>query len=118
MRRLIALCTLLCSATLVAQEGEEAAPAAPGLTFEQKLATCAACHGQDGNKPTVAEYPKLGGQYKSYLAHALRSYKVGRRENLIMTQQMQALSLTEEDIERLAEYYESQGGLKQIENKD
>ena len=120
MKSAVSLCVLLCSAValapVAAEEGDESAAAAPGLSFEQKLAACAACHGQDGNKPTVAEYPKLGGQYQSYLAHALRSYKIGRRQNLIMTPQIQALNLSEQEIERLAKYYESQGGLIQLEN--
>jgi cytochrome c553 len=87
---------------------------AQGLSFEDKLAACAACHGKDGNTPTIAEYPKLGGQYASYLENSLKSYRAGRRDNLIMSQQIQALQLSDEDIARLAAYYESQGGLVQI----
>ena len=37
----------------------------------------------DGNS-TVADYPKIGGQYPDYLAKALRDYKSGARKNPIM----------------------------------
>lgn len=66
---------------------------------------CAACHGMDGNS-AVADYPKLGGQYPDYLAHALRDYKSGARKNPIMAGM--AAALTPKDIEDLAAYYASQ----------
>jgi cytochrome c553 len=66
---------------------------------------CQACHGMDGNS-TVADYPKLGGQYPDYLAKALRDYKSGARKNPIMAGF--AGALTAQDIENLAAYYASQ----------
>jgi cytochrome c553 len=66
---------------------------------------CQACHGLDGNS-TVADYPKLGGQYPDYLAKALRDYKSGARKNPIMAGF--AGALTAQDIENLAAYYASQ----------
>ncbi|RCU45186.1 MULTISPECIES: c-type cytochrome [Corallincola] len=39
-------------------------------------ATCAACHGVDGNS-TVAIYPKLAGQHASYLEKQLHEFKLG-----------------------------------------
>jgi cytochrome c553 len=66
---------------------------------------CQACHGLDGNS-TVADYPKLGGQYPDYLTKALRDYKSGARKNPIMAGF--AATLSDKDIENVAAYYASQ----------
>jgi cytochrome c553 len=66
---------------------------------------CASCHGEDGNSPNP-DYPKLAGQYRDYLAKALRDYKSGQRKNPIMAGF--ASTLSKEDIENLAAYYASQ----------
>ena len=34
--------------------------------------SCIDCHGADGNLPLDPSYPKLGGQYRDYLAQSLR----------------------------------------------
>lgn len=69
---------------------------------------CAACHGLDGNSPNPA-FPKLAGQYETYLEKTLIAYKTGERENAIMSGMAAALS--KEDIENLSVYYSSQSGL-------
>jgi cytochrome c553 len=66
---------------------------------------CAACHGDDGNSPT-ADFPKLAGQHRDYLAKALRDYKSGVRRNPIMAGF--AASLSRDEIENLAAYYSAQ----------
>jgi cytochrome c553 len=66
---------------------------------------CQACHGLDGNSQ-AADYPKLGGQYRDYLAKALRDYKSGARKNPIMAGF--AGTLTDKDIDNVAAYYASQ----------
>ncbi len=43
-----------------------------------KAATCAACHGVDGN-PIDPQYPRLAGQSERYIAHQLALYKSGER---------------------------------------
>ncbi len=65
---------------------------------------CAACHGQDGNSAN-AEYPRLAGQHRDYLAKALRDYKSGARKNPIMGGM--ATALTKDDIDNVAAYYSS-----------
>jgi cytochrome c553 len=65
---------------------------------------CAACHGQDGNSAN-AEYPRLAGQHRDYLAKALRDYKSGARKNAIMGGMTAAL--TRDDIDSVAAYYAS-----------
>src|SRR5690606_33433339 len=41
--------------------------------------SCIDCHGADGNNPLDPTYPKIGGQYRDYLAHALQAYRSGSR---------------------------------------
>jgi cytochrome c553 len=66
---------------------------------------CAACHGADGNS-AAADFPKLAGQHRDYLAKALRDYKSGLRKNAIM--QGFAATLTKDDIDNLAAYFAAQ----------
>ena len=73
-----------------------------------KSATCAACHGADGNSP-AAMFPKLAGQQQDYLLHSLKAYKSGKRKNPIMAGQV--ASLSEADMENLAAYFAAQPGL-------
>ncbi|MCI4566445.1 cytochrome c [Lysobacter sp. CFH 32150] len=64
---------------------------------------CVDCHGADGNKPIDPTYPKLGGQYASYLEHALQAYRKGDRENALMAGQ--AKTLTDQQIADLGAYF-------------
>jgi cytochrome c553 len=66
---------------------------------------CVSCHGADGNSPIDPTYPKLGGQYADYLAHALMAYRKGDRENALMASQ--AKSLTDQQIADLSAYFNS-----------
>ena len=68
-------------------------------------ATCAACHGADGNS-TIPTNPKLAGQYESYLIQALLAYQSGARTNAIMAGFVAELS--PKDIKDLAAYFASQ----------
>jgi len=68
-------------------------------------ATCAQCHGVDGNS-TIASNPKLAGQYESYLIQALSAYRSGKRTSAIM--QPFAAPLSDQDIKDLAAYFSSQ----------
>lgn len=79
----------------------------PGAGRE-KSQSCAACHGTDGNTDNPM-YPRLAGQYESYLLHALKAYKSGDRKNAIMAGMV--ASLSEQDMADLAAYYAQQKGL-------
>ena len=68
---------------------------------------CASCHGADGNSP-APNFPKIGGQYRTYLAKALNDYKSGNRKDPVMAGM--AANLSPADIENLAFYYSSQSG--------
>jgi cytochrome c553 len=67
-----------------------------------KIATCVACHGQDGNS-VDPQYPRLAGQYADYLAQALHEYKDGRRGNPIM--KGFAATLSDQDIDDVSAYF-------------
>ena len=75
---------------------------------KQKSQICAACHGPDGNSANKM-YPRLAGQYKSYLINSLNSYKNGKRKNAIMSGFV--ANLSDQDIEEIATYYSKQKGL-------
>ena len=68
----------------------------------QGVAPCQTCHGADG-RSNVPMYPHLAGQYRDYLAQALREYRSGARKNPTMNQQAKGLS--DAQIEGLAAYY-------------
>ncbi len=70
-----------------------------------KSATCAACHGTDGNSPTDM-YPKLAGQHADYLTKQLQEFKTGIRNNAIMMGMSTPLS--EQDMQDISAYFETQ----------
>jgi len=72
---------------------------------KEKSASCAACHGADGNSVNPA-WPKLAGQHQGYLVKQLTYFKDGERVN--ETMKGMASNLTEQDREDLAAYYSSQ----------
>lgn len=96
------LCALLPAISLVTAATVHAGDAANGQALS---ATCAACHGPDGNSPLDTN-PKLAGQYESYLVQALQAYRSGDRQNPIMAGFAAALS--DQDIADLAAYFASQ----------
>ena len=96
---------LLAAGCLVAGTVHADGNAALGKT---KSAPCAACHGPDG-KGIAPNFPVLAGQHASYLAHVLKQYRSGQRDNAVMGPQ--AVNLSDEDIADLAAYYASLEGL-------
>ncbi len=95
----------------------------PSLVNKQKAAKgkeksvqCASCHGANGDGDQ-ATFPKLAGQYESYIVQALKDYRSGERDNAIMKGFSAGLSIG--DIEALAAWFSSQdGGLSapEVEN--
>jgi cytochrome c553 len=73
---------------------------------KQKAMVCQACHGPDGNGIGDPQYPLIAGQYADYLVFALKSYKIGTRQNAIMSGFVAPLS--DQDMEDLAAYFASQ----------
>jgi len=103
---LIALACATVSYSAVAGGNIEA-----GKALTEKY-SCFACHGKDFNSPIDPSYPKLAGQHKDYLVHALTAYKRGDaangRNNAIMGGQVKALS--DQDISDIAAYLHSLPG--------
>lgn len=71
-----------------------------------KAQSCAGCHGEDGNSVAGSGFPRLAGQYESYIVKTLQDYKSGKRKNPMMNGI--AATLSEEDMENVAAYYASQ----------
>jgi cytochrome c553 len=73
-----------------------------------KTSMCAGCHGIPGWRtayPSVYSVPRLGGQHADYIVAALKAYQSGERDHPSM--KGIAASLSEQDMEDLAAYYES-----------
>ena len=101
MKKLIfaaSACALMVGFSQVHAAGDAAAGKA-------KAATCAGCHGMDGNSANPL-WPKLAGQHAAYLAKSMKAYKSGARNDPMMKPMMATLSDT--DIENLAAYFASQ----------
>jgi cytochrome c553 len=71
--------------------------------------TCIGCHGipnYTNNYPTY-RVPKLAGQHAAYIVQALKEYKAGDRAH--NTMHAQASSLSEQQMQDIAAYFESLG---------
>ncbi|WP_343728636.1 cytochrome c [Duganella sp.] len=105
MNKLIAAIGLTWIAAGTAQAGGNVDA---GKALTEKYA-CFSCHGKDYNTPIDPSYPKLAGQHRDYLAHALTAYQRGDgangRNNAIMTGQVKPLS--KQDIQDIAAYLHS-----------
>lgn len=89
--------------------------AAEAKIGEKISASCATCHGKTGDGEQTS-FPKLAGQYESYLVQALKDYRSGDRNNIIMSGQATNLSIGE--IEALSAWFSSQqGGLSAPQTK-
>ncbi len=70
-----------------------------------KAASCAACHGVDGNSINP-EWPKLAGQHEGYIVKQLYYFGDGERDN--STMKGMVANLSEQDSQDIAAYYASQ----------
>ncbi|HET7921930.1 MAG TPA: c-type cytochrome [Gammaproteobacteria bacterium] len=92
----------LVGAFAVAANVSAAGNAAAG---RKKAATCAACHGADGNSAS-GQFPKLAGQNASYIVQELERFKSGARKNAIMSGM--AAPLSAQDMQDVAAWFASQ----------
>ena len=114
----LVICALgLAAFTCFVYAEEAAVPASNGLSFEDKLKACGACHGEKGDKPLAADYPMLAGQHADYIVVALKHYRDGRRTHPIMSMQVKALGLTDDDMLKMGQYFSSQAGLEALNIK-
>ena len=72
---------------------------------QARSATCAACHGPDGNSVNPT-WPSIAGQNAPYILKQLQAFKSGSRTDPLMT--AQALPLSEQEMRDLAVYYAGQ----------
>ena len=96
---------IILAVSLVSLAAALPALAGDAAVGKAKSATCAACHGPDGNSPSPG-FPKLAGQHEGYIAKQLRDYKSGKRVNATMNAMV--LPLSEQDMDDLAAYFASQ----------
>ena len=88
-----------------AQEGAAGAAVGSIDAGRAKSATCAACHGVDGNSVTP-DWPMLAGQHASYIVKQLKAFKNGERTNVTMKPFADLLS--DQDMLDVAAYFEAQ----------
>lgn len=100
MRFLLTTVLLLAAAPAALAQGDPAAG-------QIKATTCTGCHGIPGYNNVYPTYkvPKVGGQNYEYLIAALKSYRAGERNHATM--ELQAKSLSDQDIEDIAAYFVS-----------
>jgi cytochrome c553 len=99
-------------AAAAAPAASAAAPAAAGgaKSLEAKVAMCIGCHGIKGYQasfPEVHKVPMISGQSAKYIVAALTAYKNGDRKH--PTMRGIADTLSEQDMNDIAAYYESHG---------
>lgn len=92
----------LLGAFVLAVNANAAGNAAAG---QKKAATCAACHGADGNSAS-GQFPKLAGQNADYIVQELKRFKSGVRKNPIMAGM--AAGLSDQDMQDVAAWFSSQ----------
>lgn len=100
-----AFASLLIAAAALLGAGESSAQQGSVDEGRAKSATCAACHGADGNSVT-AEWPSLAGQHPAYIVEQLQAYKNGERQDPGMVGF--ASTLSEEDMWDIAAFYSAQ----------
>jgi len=98
------LLTVSISLALTFNVGAVFAQGKPGVGKE-KAASCAGCHGEDGNS-TMSGFPKLAGQHQNYLFKQLQAFKKGERNSPMMAPL--AMGLDEKAMEEIADYYAAQ----------
>jgi len=99
IRTRLSQCLWVCCAALLPALCA-AQPAAPA-----KAATCAACHGPNGNS-TQPLVPILAGQTSRYLYLQMRDYQEGRRSDPQMTPMVK--DLTRDELRELADHFAAQ----------
>lgn len=97
MKNLIALVvfTVLFSTSAVAADGAK--------LYGEK--TCNACHGADGKKPIMPNYPKIAGQNAAYAEQQMKDIKSGARSNGQSAAMKGVMHLVNDaEIKAIAEY--------------
>ena len=112
---LFALATFFSATTMVSanEPAKKEADAANGKVIS---ATCAACHGADGNSVNPA-WPKLAGQGEAYLMKQLVDFRSDKRSDPSMSAMAKGIK-SDSDVADLSAYYASQKAKSGTANKD
>lgn len=106
---MLLLLAAACASPMAQAQGTSgSASADPAI--EGKVAMCIGCHGIPGYRasfPEVHRVPMISGQSAGYIAAALKAYKKGDRRHPSM--RGVADSLSDQDINQIAAYYQSHG---------
>ncbi len=71
--------------------------------FQEK--PCWSCHGKDGKKTLMPDYPKIAGQNKAYIEKQMKDIKSGARANGNSAAMKGVMEIVnEEEIKALAEF--------------
>ena len=89
---------------MAALTANQALASGDAVAGESRVATCAGCHGGDGNS-MVASFPKLAGLGENYLVRQLRDIQSGERAIVEMTGLLDASS--DQDLQDMAAFYNS-----------
>jgi cytochrome c553 len=92
MRRIIAAIVMVCALTASAR----------AQSFDERLATCLACHGEKGISET-AEIPSLAGMPADFTLIQLFLFRQGTRKVEIMNDV--AKGMTDDDLRKFADYF-------------
>jgi len=74
---------------------------------KDKAALCAGCHGDDGNSFT-ADFPRLAGQYESYIVKQVRDFQSGKRANNDTMSGMAMTVASVQDAKDIGAYFSKQ----------
>ncbi len=101
------------TAVLASESAKKGGDAAKGKALS---ATCAACHGADGNSINPA-WPKLAGQGEAYLSKQIHDFRSDKRSDPSMTAMAKGIA-SDADVADLAAYYASEKAKSGTANKD
>ena len=90
--------TLLAAAIIIGV----CAPGAHAITYDEKLATCLACHGEKGISET-SEVPSLAGMPADFTLIQLFLFRQGTRKVEIMNDL--AKDMTDDDLRKFSDYF-------------
>ena len=81
----------------------------PAVALErmpERVAPCAACHGEQGRSQVESYYPSIAGKPAGYLFNQLRHFRDGRREHRVMAEML--ANLSDDYLRQMADYYAGQ----------
>ncbi len=81
-------------------------PAAALERMPERVAPCAACHGEQGRSLAESYYPSIAGKPAGYLFNQLQHFRDGRREHRVMAEML--ANLSDDYLRQMADYYAAQ----------